>query len=109
MLVSPQYLKFFLKGALGYSPAQCSPLYSSLSVLFLACRSGRRRECPKRNIKEQQEREQEYLQVSQTSSPQPRARAQSQPWEMDARNRGKSVVELEGDEAYRAVELADMR
>ena len=77
---------------------------------ILACRSGRRRERLKRNIKEQQEREQqEYLQVSQASSPQPRARPQSQPWEIDARNRVKSIVELEGDEACRTVELADMR
>ncbi|XTI94635.1 hypothetical protein V2W45_1255983, partial [Cenococcum geophilum] len=101
--------KNFPKGSVGIlTGAMFAVVLVSLGAI-LACRSGRQRERPKSNIKEQQEREQDYLQVLQTSSPQLRARPQSQPWEMDARNRGKSVVELEGDEAYRAVESADMR
>jgi len=79
--------KIFPKGSVGIlTGAMFAVVLVSLGAI-LACRSGRRRECPKRNIKEQQEREQEYLQVSQTSSPQPRARPQSQPWEMDAQSR----------------------
>ncbi|OCL11894.1 hypothetical protein AOQ84DRAFT_172537 [Glonium stellatum] len=83
-------------------------VFVSLSGI-VACRGARRRERLKRGKMQQIQEQENYGQVSQTSSSQPRVRPQSRPWELEAYNGGRSVIELEGDEAYRAIELADIR